>query len=170
MDSLGRHERVLALSRLVDRWAEDHLAAEPDWEPLEKAIPRDWCGGFMWMQRVDEHDTTIELYKHGITRRYLNLDSDAQTYRYTGSGYIPIGLEEALDWVFEGLEEMGWTRDTVYDDDFVAKKYAALREAGWTVITTGSPAPLGSTECSDDEDEDSDHHDSHENRRDERRL
>jgi hypothetical protein len=34
---------------------------------------------------------------------------------------------------------MGHTRETDYDDEFVAAKYRALREAGWTVISVGSP-------------------------------
>jgi hypothetical protein len=41
--------------------------------------------------------------------------------------------------VFEGIEEMGWTRETAYDEEFVAEKHRQLREAGWTVITTGTP-------------------------------
>jgi hypothetical protein len=32
---------------------------------------------------------------------------------------------------------MGWDRTTVYDDEVKAEKYRVLREAGWTVITTG---------------------------------
>ena len=35
--------------------------------------------------------------------------------------------------------QMGWTRETAYDEEFVAKKHRQLREAGWTVITTGAP-------------------------------
>lgn len=45
----------------------------------------------------------------------------------------------AVDRVFEGLKEMGWTRETHYDEEFVAEKHRQLREAGWTVITTASP-------------------------------
>lgn len=45
----------------------------------------------------------------------------------------------AVDEVFDEIEEMGWTRETKYDEEFVARKHKALREAGWTVITTGTP-------------------------------
>lgn len=167
MESLESHQRVLALSRLVDEWAEGNLGGEPNWEPLEKVIPPEWCGGFMWMQRIQQDGLTIEMYKHGITRRYLNLDSDGQTYRYKGSEYVPMSLEDAIASVFGGLEEMGWSRETDYDDGFVAKKYAALREAGWTVITTG---PGLEAETSDNEDEDGDHDDCNECRCGEHRL
>lgn len=153
MDSLEKHERVLALSRLVDQWAEENLDGEPNWGPLEMVLPLEWCGGFMWMQRVEENGAVIELYKHGITRRYLNLDQEGDAYRFTGSGYVPISIEEATECVFENIEEMGWSRETDYDDEFVARKYEALRGAGWTVITTGPTA------ASDDEQEhtDNDH-------------
>lgn len=141
VESLEDPERVLALSRLVDRWADEHLAGEPKWGPLLGALPAEWCGGFMWMQRVDDSGVIIELYKHGITRRHLNLDGDGRAYRYTGSGYMEITLAEAVEWVFDGIEAMGWSRETVYDDEFRATKYRALAEAGWTMITT-RPQPL----------------------------
>ncbi len=138
MDLRERHERILTLSRLADDWAEKTLGVEPNWGPLEGALPREWCGGFMWMRRTQQEGTTIELYKHGITRRYLNLSAGGSAYRYTGSRYVSIDVDEALEEVFDGLEEMGWARETAYDDEFVARKYATFRELGWTVIMTGS--------------------------------
>lgn len=141
MESLQDSEQVLAISRLVDQWAEENLFGEPDWGPLEAAIPREWCGGFMWMQRVKHRSRFIELYKHGITRRYLNLDQTGDAYEYTGKGYRRIDFENAIEWVFEDLEEWGLSRETVYDDEFIARKYEALRKAGWTVISTGGPEP-----------------------------
>jgi hypothetical protein len=45
MDSLEHHERVLAVSRLVDKWADDALGDEPDWGPLSRVLPSSWCGG-----------------------------------------------------------------------------------------------------------------------------
>jgi hypothetical protein len=156
MDSLENYERVLALSRLVDQWAEENLGCEPDWGPLEAVLPLEWCGGFMWMQRVEENGMVIELYKHGITRRYLNLDQEGRAYRFTGSRYVITSVERAIGWVFEDLEEMGWSRETNYDDEFIVRKYKALREAGWTVITTGSSA------LSQDEQQGTDNDHSHE--------
>jgi hypothetical protein len=136
MDTPDRDEMVLRLSRILDAWAEECLGDDPDWGPLEAAIPREWCGGFMWMNRIEDCGVVIELYKHGITRRYLNLDRNGGAYRYTGDGYELIAMSEAVDHVFCGLEEMGYTRETDYDEEFIRRKHQALREAGWTVIST----------------------------------
>ena len=43
---------------------------EANWKPLESRLGRKRCVGFMYMGRVNG----INLYKHGITRTYLNLD------------------------------------------------------------------------------------------------
>lgn len=138
METPDRDEMILEISRIVDRWADEYLGDDPDWGPLEAAIPREWCDGFMWMNRVDQGGTTIELYKHGITRRYLNLDHAGGAWVYTGDGYEPTPLPEALDEVFEGLEEMGYDRETVYDEEFIRRKHEAFRRAGWTVISTAA--------------------------------
>lgn len=132
-------EQVLAISKIADQIADKYLGGEPDWEPLRTVLPLEWCDGFMWMYRVEEGDSVIELYKHGITRRYLNLDQANRAYRFTGDGYIQIPVAVAVDQVFSGIEDMGWSRETKYDEEFVARKHRALREAGWTVITTGAP-------------------------------
>lgn len=137
MESLEKHEKILALSQMLDQWAEENLGDRPNWEPLEAALPWEWCGGFMWMNRVVSGGVVIELYKHGITRRYLNLDGESKAYRWTGTGYEPIALNEAIEYAFERLEELGWDRTTKYDDAFKAEKYRSLREAGWTVINAG---------------------------------
>jgi len=50
----------------------------------------EWCEGFMWMYRVEQDEATVELYKHGITRRYLNLDQDHKAYGFNGANYIQI--------------------------------------------------------------------------------
>jgi hypothetical protein len=134
MDSEQEHEEILAISRAVDQWADEYLDGEPDWEPLHVVLPLEWCDGFMWMYRVEENDAVIEMYKHGITRRYLMLD-----YVYTGDGHALIPVAIAVERVFDGIEEMGWTRETAYDEEFVAEKHRQFREAGWTVITTGTP-------------------------------
>jgi hypothetical protein len=139
MESAEHHEEVLAISRIVDQVADEFFGDNPDWGPLHIALPLDWCDGFMWMYRVTQDDATIELYKHGITRRYLNLDQSNHAYRYTGDGYVQIPVADAIDGVFEEIEGMGWTRETRYDEEFVAEKHRQLREAGWTVISTGSP-------------------------------
>lgn len=149
MQSPEDHEQVLLVSRLIDIWAEKNLSGEPDWGPLERALPIAWCHGFMWMQRVDHDGIQIELYKHGITRRYLNLDQNARAFRFTGGGYVEIPLSEAIELAFDGIEEMGWTRETSYDDDFVARRCQGLKDAGWTVITAAPPPVVGTSRAAD---------------------
>jgi len=139
MDNERDHEEILAISRAVDQWADENLGDDPDWDPLHVVLPLDWCDGFMWMFRVEEDDAVIEMYKHGITRRYLMLDQFNRAYFYTGDGHARIPVAVAVEHVFDGIEEMGWTRETAYNEEFVAEKHRQLREAGWTVITTGTP-------------------------------
>ena len=54
------------------------------------------CREFMFMGKVG----TICLYTHIWTRRYLHLDPEGQAYRFTGEGYSPVQLNEALNHVF----------------------------------------------------------------------
>ncbi len=133
------HEQVGAITRAVDQIAEKFLGEEPNWDPLHVVMPLEWCDGFMWMYRLEQDGATLELYKHGITRRYLVIDQTNRTYVFNGSSYELIPVALAVELVFDGLEELGSTRTTRYDDAFIAEKYRALREAGWTVISTASP-------------------------------
>lgn len=51
---------------------------------------------FMYMGHAGE----IELYKHRLTRRYLNISSDAlRFYQYLDGGYVEITREAALNHV-----------------------------------------------------------------------
>jgi hypothetical protein len=93
----------------------DEHTREPDWRPLEALaricrahpeLPDLDPGAFMYMGRYDEPDRVpILLYKHTLTRRYLNVDPAGHAYRYTpspaGAGrYEPIrDLGSALAWV-----------------------------------------------------------------------
>lgn len=61
------------------------------WEPLQAAVGFR-CREFMFMGKAG----TVFLYKHIWTRRYLNLDANGQAYKFTGDGYSPISLEEAM--------------------------------------------------------------------------
>jgi hypothetical protein len=126
----------------------DYEFDNPNWDPLEKVLPLKWCAGFMWMGATQG----IHLYKHGFTRRYLNLDGRGNAYRYLGTGnrYARMDLGEAIEVVFEGLEEMRKTRESPYDDDAVREKHEALAKAGWTTINVSpdgvnvtKPAPSG---------------------------
>ena len=69
----------------------------PDWRPLENAIPPEYCESFMFMGKASD----IVLYKHRLTRRYLNIDAvTGKFYRYSNGGYIEIDRRQALDAVY----------------------------------------------------------------------
>lgn len=66
---------------------------EPNWEPLEAVIPIEELDGFMYMGSAGE----IELYKHRLTRRYLNISRDAaKFYQYLDGCYVEITRAAAL--------------------------------------------------------------------------
>ena len=70
---------------------------KPDWRPLENAIPSDYAEEFMFIGRVGD----IVLYKHRITRRYLNIDAvTGKFYRYVNDEYIEIDRRQAFDSVY----------------------------------------------------------------------
>ncbi len=64
----------------------------PDWAPLERVaeltaqsadLPTIEPGPFMYMGRLESAGRpALHLYKHGITRCYLNLDDQGHTYVY----------------------------------------------------------------------------------------
>lgn len=67
---------------------------EPNWTPLELAAPARELENFMYMGCAGE----IELYKHRLTRRYLNIGRDGgRFYRYCEGAYVEISRADALD-------------------------------------------------------------------------
>ncbi|MFZ1087304.1 MAG: hypothetical protein WAN35_20265 [Terracidiphilus sp.] len=70
---------------------------KPDWRPLENAIPPEYCESYMYMVKAGD----IVLYKHRITRRYLNIDVvTGKFYRYTNDEYVEIDRRQAFDSVY----------------------------------------------------------------------
>ena len=68
----------------------------PNWAPLELVLPVHELEDFMYMGRAGE----IELYKHWLTRRYLNISTDGQRfYRYSNETYVEVTKAVALDHV-----------------------------------------------------------------------
>lgn len=100
---------------------------EPNWKPLEEKLGKERCVGFMYMGRVNG----INLYKHGIARIYLNLDDLGRCYAAQGNSRY-----ERADFVAElaGLEavlaEIGESLESTYDEQYIARKRAALTKAG----------------------------------------
>ena len=69
---------------------------ESNWAPLELLLPACELENFMYMGRAGE----IELYKHWLTRRYLNISADGQRfYRYSDGAYVEVSKALALDQV-----------------------------------------------------------------------
>src|SRR5919109_3571599 len=105
---------------------------EPNWKPLENRLGRKRCVGFMYMGCVND----INLYKHGITRTYLNLDDDGNCYIASGSrchGRADFEFElKKLDETLKGLHA---TLETPYDDVFIARKREELRQNGVSLLT-----------------------------------
>jgi len=133
---MSDHLDQMKVARIVDRFRDQYLRGEPDWKPLESALPTAWCGGFMWMTRITQGGTVIELYKHGITRRYLNLDHRGGAWRYDHEEnvYRPEPLDPAIEAVFQDLELCGADRSTVYDTAYLSARNRRLRDQGWEVI------------------------------------
>ena len=101
---------------------------EANWKPLEERLQPAQCVGFMFMGRLNG----VNLYKHGLSRRYLNLGDDGGAYRYVEDGrFAETPFEEVLAWVAEPLAEMGETLETPCDEAYKARRSAALRAAGW---------------------------------------
>ena len=126
---------------LAEVRARSTAADTPDWEPLERVLPAEHCAGFIWMGLARGG---IRLYKHGITRRYLNLYLDPGgellAYRCTGKDYVRIELAEAIEEAFAGIETLAGVyssdpRATPYDHEYRALRDRRLRERGWTVIS-----------------------------------
>ncbi|MEN8235141.1 MAG: hypothetical protein ABFR89_09500 [Actinomycetota bacterium] len=131
-----RQKLILDISRKMDAIREECLSGEPDWDPLQAAIPLKHCSGFMWMYREEWEDgTTIEVYRHGITRNWLHLDHDGRGYLYRDGDYIEIPVGVAVELVFADIGLLGATRETAYDDAYIREKHRKMREMGWTVIS-----------------------------------
>jgi hypothetical protein len=139
MEESERRKLEQNLSKEWDKLRNQFHMDDPVWEPLEKALPYKWCGGFMYMGRVDG----IHMYKNGFTRHYLNLDDEGNAYRYLpGSNrYVPMNRFEAIENAFEGLALMGIDRSTPYDDDAVRRRHNAIEDSGMSLISLGNRGP-----------------------------
>ena len=104
---------------------------ETNWRPLEKRLGRARCVGFMFMGRING----INLYKHGIARLYLALDDQGQCYRYCGkSRYQPTAFEAEIRRIEAALRDLDETLESVYDENYIARKQEAFRRAGIPLI------------------------------------
>jgi len=86
--------------------------------------------GFMDMARING----INLYKHGISRTYLNLDDAGQCFKYRNSRFEKADFVVELAKLEASLAELGETLRSVYDEAYIARKEEALREAGIPLV------------------------------------
>jgi hypothetical protein len=105
---------------------------QPNWKPLERVLGRAKCAGFMFMGRVNG----IYLYKHGISRSYLNLDDNGNCYVNGERGcYRRADLGQELAKLEECLKGLQATLETPYDEHFIAQRRETLRQEGISLIT-----------------------------------
>ena len=105
---------------------------EPNWRPLEDRLGKARCAGFMFMGRVNG----INLYKHGISRSYLNLDDVGNCFVAGERGsYIPSDFDQEREKLEECLKGLQATLETPYDEGFIARKRAILRQEGIRLLT-----------------------------------
>ena len=69
-------------------------AQTSNWTPLIGLVGKELAQAFSFVGNVGE----IMVYKHSITRRYLNIHiSTGRTYRYgSDQGYVPVAPEVAI--------------------------------------------------------------------------
>jgi hypothetical protein len=78
----------------------------------------------------------INRYKHGITRTNLFLDDEGNCYLPGKSGsFVRADWDSELGKLEASLTTLGWTLNTPYDEDFIAKKQHALLERGISPLT-----------------------------------
>lgn len=124
----------------LDRFQAEFVGVDPNWQPLERLLPEDWLGGWMFMQGGLGLNGDIICYKHGITRKSLHVDSSGKTYNWHYSEtnpkgiYTPVDPIEAVLAAYRGIENMGCTPSTIYDSDYIQRRNEALSEAGYTVV------------------------------------
>lgn len=68
---------------------------KPDWEPLQKVVGARF-EQYMFMGMVPLGAIRIYLYKHNMTRRYLNLDGRGGAYSCNNGTYQPISIVDAI--------------------------------------------------------------------------
>jgi hypothetical protein len=105
---------------------------EPDGKPLEDRLGRARCVGFMYMGRING----VHLYKHGITRTYLQADDAGNCFVPTGKGcYAPADWDQEIRLLEECLRSLGATLETPYDDGFKLRQQLALKKEGISLVT-----------------------------------
>jgi hypothetical protein len=112
------------------------------WRPLEALLGPALIRQLMYMGDGNAPDgRVIRLYKHGMTRRYLNVADDLSTWTYRAGRdddegtYFPCDLASALQQCLYGAERFGAAPGVAYDAAFRANRDCALAAAGYRSVT-----------------------------------
>ena len=93
---------------------------DDSWAALELFLPEAYWGDFMLMPTNGDGQHTLEFFKHRIAKIYLVLDHCGQAYRLESDGTCtPVAPEQAMEPIRVMLEQLGWTRETHYDEEFL---------------------------------------------------
>lgn len=130
------------MAGVVESLKKEGWTFDPQWGPLELVLKPSELDQWMFMGK-HPHPTapgkTLYEYKNGVTRRYLRLDDEGMAYGYKGDAKTPaekypmVPLEEAVKRAYEGIEQMGATRETPYNEEYIQKRNDALIKAGFGV-------------------------------------
>ena len=101
-----------------------------NWQPLIEKPGQERCVGFMYMARING----VNLYKHGISRTYLNLDDSGECFKYGNERFEKADSAAELAKLEASLAEVGETLRSVYDEAYIARKEEALRRAGIPLV------------------------------------
>lgn len=100
---------------------------KPNWKPLEQRLGITRCAGFMFMGRVNG----INLYKHGIARKYLNLDDSGRCYICgPNQKFERADFASELARLEAALAQLGESLESAYDEHYITRKRDALQRAG----------------------------------------
>ena len=67
---------------------------EPIWKPLERLFSENECAQYMYMGAIGN----IQLYKHIVTRKYINIDLEGTcwSYDFNSNSYFQVPSNIAI--------------------------------------------------------------------------
>lgn len=89
-------------------WGDPTRTKGGKWAPLELVVAPKYRANFMFMETVDavvgDNRVRVYLYKHDMTREYVNVDENGRLYMWAGDDtYQELSVEEARGRLVGGL-------------------------------------------------------------------
>ncbi|MGH2725992.1 MAG: hypothetical protein ACRDKS_03345 [Actinomycetota bacterium] len=73
-----------------------------EWRPLESILAPEKCAAFIYMGWLELGDQRLHHYKHAVSRRYLFVTDELETYGYLGGDlYVPVARKDAIRCAWE---------------------------------------------------------------------